>query len=181
MSTLLFPGNDDSTSSKLPEGIVTGSRKRKQAFSLHDPDNIEVQRLATQAARKKAKLSKSSVPSNSRQASIEEVEEEPHLRIFPKNPRNIIESDDDDDDDGIATQAAKKKAKISKTETRKSKNKPAPKSNRQASMEDIPDIDLTLPQVLPRNPRNIIESNDDNEDRDPPEQPAESAEAELSK
>lgn len=106
-------------SSKLPEGIVTGSRKRKQAFSLHDPDNIEVQQLATQAARKKAKLSKSSVPSNSRQASIEEVEEEPHLCVFPKNPRNIIESDDDDDDDdGIATQAAKKKAKISKTSLR---------------------------------------------------------------
>src|SRR4051794_33350733 len=42
----------------LPDGIVAGSRKRKQAFSLNDPDNIEVAQLATQAAKKKAKLSK---------------------------------------------------------------------------------------------------------------------------
>ena len=42
----------------LPDGIVARSCKCKQAFSLNDPDNIEVVQLATQAAKKKAKLSK---------------------------------------------------------------------------------------------------------------------------
>lgn len=36
---------------------VAGGRKRKQAFSMHDPDNVELARLATQAAKKKAKVS----------------------------------------------------------------------------------------------------------------------------
>jgi hypothetical protein len=63
----------------LPEGVITGSHKRKQAFSLQDPDNIELQRLATQAAKKKAKLSKPSVSNLSRQASVEDVEEDAHL------------------------------------------------------------------------------------------------------
>ena len=39
----------------LPDGIMARSCKRKPAFSLNDPDNIEVARLA---AKKKAKLSK---------------------------------------------------------------------------------------------------------------------------
>ena len=41
-----------------PDGIVAGlrSHKRKQAFSLNDPDNIELACLVTQAAKKKAKL-----------------------------------------------------------------------------------------------------------------------------
>ena len=38
-----FPGNAGNT---LPDGIMAGHRKRKQAFSLNDPDNIEVARLA---------------------------------------------------------------------------------------------------------------------------------------
>ena len=42
----------------LCDGIVAGSRKHKQAFSLNDPDNIEFQHLAVQAAKKKAWLSK---------------------------------------------------------------------------------------------------------------------------
>jgi hypothetical protein len=161
MSTIPFPGSNDTLSNKLPEGIVTGSRKRKQAFSLQDPYNIELQRLATQAARKKAKLSKPSVSSLGRQASVEDIEEDAHSRVFPKNPRNIIECDDDED---IATQAAEKKATISKTATRKPRNIPAPKSNRQASVEDVQYVDNNLPRLFPRNPKNIIEASDDDED-----------------
>ncbi len=49
-------------------------------------------------------------------------------------------------------------------------------------VEVIDDVDDHELQVLPQNPRNIIESDDDHEaDNNPPEQPAESAEAELSK
>ena len=31
----------------LPDGVMAGSHKRKQAFSLYDPDNIEVAWLVT--------------------------------------------------------------------------------------------------------------------------------------
>jgi len=46
---------------ELPDGIVAalaGCRKCKQVIFLNDPDNIEVACLATQAARKRVKLSK---------------------------------------------------------------------------------------------------------------------------
>ena len=56
MSTPIpFPSN---AVTELPDGIMAGTCKCKQAFSLNDPDNIEVACLATQAAKKKAKLSK---------------------------------------------------------------------------------------------------------------------------
>lgn len=51
-SPISFHGN------AVPDGVITGSRKRKQTFSMNDPDNVELARLATQAAKKKAKLSK---------------------------------------------------------------------------------------------------------------------------
>ena len=103
---------------ELPDGVVARTCKRKQAFSLNDPDNIEVARLATQAVKKKAKLSKlnssekkvtnqkSGLKSN-RQPSIEEVEDVDNTRqhVFPRNPKNILESSDNDDDDE-ATQKA---------------------------------------------------------------------------
>ena len=37
----------------LPDGIIAGSCKHKQAFSLNDPDNVELQCLAVQAAKKR--------------------------------------------------------------------------------------------------------------------------------
>ena len=115
MSTpIAFPGNAV-TASPLPDGVVPGSRKRKQAFSLNDPDNVEIQRLAIQAAKKKARLSKlpssdtpplhqkktHSKPAN-RQASVEEVDDPDNhqKRVFPRNPMNIIESNADDDEAG---------------------------------------------------------------------------------
>src|SRR5271155_628407 len=55
-STIPFHGNN-----MLPDVVipvpVAGSRKRKPAFSMNDPDNVELARLATQAAKKKTKLS----------------------------------------------------------------------------------------------------------------------------
>ena len=106
-----FPGNDD-TPSVLPDGVVAGVRKRKQAFSLNDPDNVELQRLATQAAKKKAKLSKhnpveknstnnKAVPKPNCQPSVEEVDDADHDRpcAFPRNPKNILESIEDRDGD----------------------------------------------------------------------------------
>jgi hypothetical protein len=123
MSTVPFPGN---AGSALPDGVVAGNRKRKQAFSLNDPDNIEVARLATQAAKKKTKLSKpklskketttnkKSGPKINRQPSVEEVEDEDtentRHRVFPRNPKNILESDDDD----IEMLEATKKVNLSK-------------------------------------------------------------------
>lgn len=120
MSTpIAFPGNAV-TASPLPDGVVPGTRKRKQAFSLNDPDNVEIQRIAIQAAKKKARLSK--LPSEkektdhtpplhqkkthgkpaNRQASVEEVDDPDNhpKRVFPRNPRNIIESDEDNDEAG---------------------------------------------------------------------------------
>jgi len=49
MSTPLATPFTGNAGSVLPDGVVTGNRKRKQAFSLNDPDNIELARLATQA------------------------------------------------------------------------------------------------------------------------------------
>ena len=106
----------------LPDGIVAGSRKRKQAFSLNDPDNTELARLATQAARKKAKMSKSNVlekePTNQKsgsksnhQPSIEEVEDVDNTRqrILPQDPKNVMESDDDDDSEADITEPIKRR------------------------------------------------------------------------
>ena len=107
---------------ELPDGVVARTCKRKQAFSLNDPDNIEVACLATQAAKKKAKLSKlnsfkkkvtnqkSGLKSN-HQPSIEEVEDvnNTQQRVFPRNPKNILESSDDDGDE-----ATKKVTNLSK-------------------------------------------------------------------
>jgi hypothetical protein len=78
-----FPSN---AVTELPDGIVAGTRRYKQAFSLNDPDNIKVARLATQAAKKKAKLSKlnssekkatnqKSGSKSNHQPSVEEVED----------------------------------------------------------------------------------------------------------
>ena len=88
---------------------------------------------------------------------------------------------------------------------KKTNNKPAPKLNRQPSVEDMDDPADNLPRVHPRNPRNILESDEDDDDKtsnfpatswatsqdidgdedgeeemEVVEQPAESAEAELS-
>lgn len=156
----------------LPDGVVAGSRKRKQAFSLNDPDNIEVARLATQAAKKKAKLSKLDSSKkkatyqdfgskSNRQPSIEEVEDVDNTqhRVFPRNPQNILESSDDDDE------ATKKATNLSKPTLLPKKktnlNKPASKVNRQPSVEDVDDPADNVPRVLPRNNRNILESDDD--------------------
>jgi hypothetical protein len=118
-----FTGN---AGSMLPDGVVTGNRKCKQAFSLNDPDNIELARLATQAANKKAKLSKKnnatnqkSGPKLNRQPSIEEVEdtENTRQRVFPRNPKNILESDDDD----VEMTEATKKVNLSKPRHSKKK------------------------------------------------------------
>ena len=49
---LLFPSTAVNPPA-LSDGIITGSCKCKQAFSLNDPDNIELQHLAVQAAKKK--------------------------------------------------------------------------------------------------------------------------------
>jgi uncharacterized protein YgiM (DUF1202 family) len=144
-SPISFHGN------AVPDGIMAGSRKRKQTFSMNDPDNVELARLATQAAKKKAKLrvihqKKGTVAANQKKSGQKNsgcqpsVEEE--INIFPpprggipRNPRNIIESSDDDDEAAtrpttkakknlndpdnvelahLTTQAAKKKAKLSK-------------------------------------------------------------------
>ena len=111
----------------LPDGIVAGSRKCKQAFSLNDPDNTELAHLATQAARKKAKMSKSNVlekePTNQKsgsksnhQPSIEEVEDVDNTRqrILPRDPKNVMESDDDNDSEADITEPIKKKGNLSK-------------------------------------------------------------------
>ena len=115
----------------LPEGVVSGSRKRKQAFSLNDPDNVELQRLAAQAAKKKQKLKKVLASSDkeksyrkpilqaNRQPSIEEVDDvdndqQPMTRVFPRNPKTVIETDDEDNGANVTTQTARKKVKLSK-------------------------------------------------------------------
>jgi hypothetical protein len=195
MSTKIpFPGNA-SNMPVLPDGVVEGSRKRKQAFSLNDPDNIEVARLATQAEKKKAKLSnnlskkkrtnqKTGSKSN-RQPSVEEVEDADSTqhRAFPRNPKNIIELDDDSDKIET-TEATKKKANISKPilSQKKTNNKPIPKSTRQPSVEDVDD-DEARSSTKPRDSDADMDDDDDSEEVEEVEavdQPAESAEAELS-
>jgi hypothetical protein len=175
--------------------------------------------LATQAAKKKAKLSKlnssekkatneKSGSKSNRQPSIEEVEDvdDTRQRVFLQNPRNIIESSDDDDDDE-ATRKATNLNKPTLSQKKKTHNKSAPKLNRQPSVEDVDDPADNMPRVFPRNPRNILESNEEGDDEvsnfpaisqatcqdvdgiedsdgedevEVVEQPAESADAELS-
>ena len=102
-----FPSNAVTV---LPDGIVAGSHKHKQAFSLNDPDNIEVVHLATQAAKKKAKLSKLNLSEkkttnqkygskSNHQPSIEKIEDVDNTWhcVFPWNPKNIIELSDDNE------------------------------------------------------------------------------------
>ena len=120
----------------LPDGIMAGSHKRKQAFSLNDPDNTELARLATQAARKKAKMSKSNVlekePTNQKsgsksnhQPSIEEVEDVDNTRqrILPRDPKNVMESDDDNDSEADIPEPIKKKGNLSKATSTLSQKK----------------------------------------------------------
>jgi hypothetical protein len=174
MSTQIpFPSDAVTT---LPDGIMAGSCKRKQAFSLNDPDNIEVARLATQAAKKKAKLSKlnssekkttnqKSGSKSNCQPSIEEVEDVDNTRhhLFPRNSKNILESSDDDDDEE-ATKNVTNCSKPTLSQKKKTNNKLAPKLNHQPSVKDLDDPADNPPRVLPRNPRNILESNEDDDD-----------------
>ena len=128
-----FLGNSGNV---LPDGIVAGSRKCKQAFSLNDPDNTELAHLATQAARKKAKMSKSNVLEkestnqksglkSNHQLSIEEVEDVDNTRqcILPQDPKNVMESDDDDDSEADITEPIKKKGNLSKATSTLSQKK----------------------------------------------------------
>jgi hypothetical protein len=177
----------------LPDGVVTGSRKRKQAFSLNDPDNIELARLATQAAKKNAKLSKlnlsekkttnrESGSKSNRQPSVEEVDDADNTRhhVFPRNPKNIIESSEDNDEPATI-EATKKKANPSASKPNPSQNmtnKTVQKQNRQLSVVDVDesdnDLDDNLNGVLDR-----VDPDDEDEILEV-EQPVESEEAELS-
>jgi hypothetical protein len=189
----------------LPDGVINRTRKRKQAFTLNDPDNVELQRLATQAAKKKAKQKKVAssdkpkthtstskpieVPQLNRQPSIEEVvdtddDEKRYQRIFPRNPKHVIESDSDEDGVNVTTrgQPAKKKTKLSQLPSapkKKTQLKAVPaKSNSQQATEDEDD------------PMDIVETDDagadteeagEEEPESDVEKPAESVEAELGK
>jgi len=79
----------------------------------------------------------------------------PH-RVFPWNPKNILESSDNDDDEET-TKKATNLSKPTLSQKNKTNNKPAPKLNRQPSVEDSDEV-----------PVEVVE------------QPVESAEAELS-
>ena len=89
----------------LSDGVVARDCKQILAFSLNDPDNIEIVWLA---AKKKAKLSKlnssekkmtnqKSGSKSNHQPSIEEVEEIDNIQhhVFLWNPKNILESNDE--------------------------------------------------------------------------------------
>jgi hypothetical protein len=179
-STISFHGNN--ADMLLDDSITTGSRKRKPTFSMNDPDNAELARLATQAAKKKAKLSKNNPsekkttnqkktgPKN-RQPSVEEEDEifPPRRAGIPRNPKNIIESSDDDDDGKAPTPAPSQNKKMNRN--LKSVPKLGQTRNRQPSVEDVDD-------------ENKSGNDDDTEDSDMVvivEKPAESAEEELSK
>jgi hypothetical protein len=196
----------------LPDGAVAGTRKRKP---VNDPDNIEVARLATLAARKKARLSKSNRTSKKKatnqksgsksncQPSIEGVKDIDNTqhRIFSKNPKNILKSSDDDEEEAttkttnlsIPTPSQKNKtskptqnpknilelsdddeeeattrmtnfSKPTPSQKKKTNNKLVSEPNRQPSVEDVDDPADNLLRVFPRNPRSVLESNDDSDD-----------------
>jgi hypothetical protein len=79
-----------------------------------DPDNIENERMAAQAARKRVRLDKGEKAKPNRQASVEGVDDidDNWSRVFPHNPKNIIESDDDEDI--VMTPAVQKKVNLHK-------------------------------------------------------------------
>ena len=154
----------------LPDSIVAGSCKFKQAFSLNDLDNIEVAWLATQAAKKKAKLSKlnssekkttnqkSHLKSNC-QLSIEEVEDIDNTQhhVFSQNPKNILELSDDNNNK--ATKGQWTSASLLFHKKRKLTINWPQNWTLQPSVEDMDD-----PCVLPCNPRNVLESNDNDDE-----------------
>jgi hypothetical protein len=173
--------------------MLAGSRKRKQAFSMKDPDNVELARLATQAAKKKTKLSMNN--SSGKEITHQKKAAGPKLNCQPSNSKNVHgseaagDSDESDDDDEAATAEATKKKGVSKPtrpQNKKNRNskkkKTVPtKQNRQPSVEDEDDSDLSdnhRENVVNIVNLNGLESDDDGVEV--VEQPAESAEEELS-
>lgn len=175
-STIPFHSNAVDT---LPDGIipVAGSRKRKQAFSMTDPDNVELARLATQAAKKKTKLSM--VNASGKQSTHQKKSAGPKSNHQLSNSKNVDKSEVGDSDDDDEAGATKKKGLSKLTPSQNKKNiKKKVSTNRQPSVEDVDDFtDSNHENVA--NAINDSESDDD-DDMEIVEQPAESAEEELS-
>lgn len=198
-SPISFPGHGNTVDSDmLPDGVIPdlpvtglGSRKRKQAFSMNDPDNAELARLATQAAMKKTKLSKANSSGKDSKITHQKKSAGPKSnQRQPSNSKNVSnesEAGDRDDDDEAATAEATKKKNLSKpTPSQNKKNKKktnkkaVPKQNRQPTVEDVTDED----DVTDNNLENVVDvennSGSDDDDVEVVEKPAESAEEELS-
>ena len=197
-SPIPFPGD---AVGMLPDDIVpvpvAGSRKRKQAFSMNDPDNAELARLATQAASRAAKKKAKLIPSSGKDLEISSTHQKKAAsrksNCQPSKNVNNSESEggdslNDDDDEAAIAEATKKKGlskptpSQSKKSIRKKLNKKmVPKQNHQPS-ESVEDLDMD--DLDPDNdPRNDSGSDDDEVEVDEVEvveQVAESAEEELS-
>jgi hypothetical protein len=181
-SLIPFPVDTD----MLPDGVivpVAGSRKRKQAFSMNDPDNVELARLAAQAAKKKAKRTMV----NSSGKDLERTHQKKSTgNCQPSNSQNVNESDPDDDDEAATAESTKKNlSRPTPSQNRKNGKKSykktvPPKRNRQPSVEDVEDVDD--PTDNNREKVADIETNSESDDDDViiVDQPAESAEEELS-
>jgi hypothetical protein len=180
-STIPFHGNN-----MLPDVVipvpVAGSRKRKPAFSMNDPDNVELARLATQAAKKKTKLSMV----NSSGKDFEKTHQKKPAGLKSNrqlsNFKDVNESEAGDDNSEPEAEATKKKglSKPTPSQNKKNrkKNKPVPKQqNRQPLVEDMDDLtDSNRENVA----NTINDSESDDDDIQIVEEPTESAEEELS-
>jgi hypothetical protein len=180
----------------LPDDVVpvpvAGSRKRKQAFSMNDPDNVELAHLATQAASRAAKKKAKLIHSSGKDLEISTHQKKAASRKSNCQPSKNVnnseseggDSPNDDDDEAAIAEATKKKGlskptpSQSKKSIRKKLNKKTvAKQNCQPS-ESAEDLDMD--NLDPDNdPRNDSGSNDDDE-VEVVEQAAESAEEELS-
>ena len=149
---------------------------------MNDPDNVELARLATQAAKKKTKLSMV----NSSGKDFEKTHQKKPAGLKSNrqlsNFKDVNESEAGDDNSEPEAEATKKKglSKPTPSQNKKNrkKNKPVPKQqNRQPLVEDMDDLtDSNRENVA----NTINDSESDDDDIQIVEEPTESAEEELS-
>lgn len=146
-----------------------GPRKRKAPAA--DPLNSEIERLAAAAARKKSRnaaatssrptLTTNITQKKNRQASVEDVdddEDQPSQRRFPKNPNHIIESDEDDD--SMPTTSNTPKENFSKGSV------PVPPMATMKPNQNRNSVDDGPHHSVPKNKTPILELDDSSEDEE---------------
>ena len=150
----------------IPDGVIAGSCKHKQVLSLSNPDNTELQCLAIQAAKKKAKLSMA-VLSKKEMTDNDDHNEANNVTAREKLSKPLVQ------------QKKTTNCQLSVEEVDNPDNhhqRPFPHNPRNIIESD----DDGSAGSHPMKTRSNVDNKHDDSDPDTKEEPAESAEAELS-